>query len=40
VRVEKLSDPYRRGLLTIARATSRAELRWLGEMLGEPTGEE
>ncbi|SCL39011.1 transcriptional regulator, PadR family [Micromonospora rhizosphaerae] len=36
VRAEALDDPYRRGLLTIARATSRAELRWLAEMLGEP----
>ncbi|MEU8297984.1 PadR family transcriptional regulator [Micromonospora sp. NPDC048909] len=36
VRAEELTDPYRRGLLTIARATSRAELAWLGEMLGEP----
>ncbi|MGI5523428.1 PadR family transcriptional regulator [Micromonospora sp. CA-259024] len=36
VRAEELADPYRQGLLTIARATSQAELRWLGEMLGEP----
>lgn len=26
-------DPYRRGMLTIARATSRAERAWLQEML-------
>ncbi|MFD6190847.1 MULTISPECIES: PadR family transcriptional regulator [unclassified Streptomyces] len=27
-------DPYRRGMLTIARATSRAERSWLRETLG------
>ncbi|MEU1146259.1 PadR family transcriptional regulator [Streptomyces sp. NPDC005863] len=26
---EELDDPFRRGILTIARATSRAELTWL-----------
>jgi DNA-binding PadR family transcriptional regulator len=26
---EELDDPFRRGILTIARATSRAELSWL-----------
>ncbi|MFG2057117.1 PadR family transcriptional regulator [Micromonospora sp. NPDC048930] len=36
VRAEELDDPYRRGLLTIARATTRAELAWLRETLGEP----
>jgi DNA-binding PadR family transcriptional regulator len=31
---EELDDPFRRGILTIARATSRAELSWLRETLG------
>ncbi|ATL25561.1 Transcriptional regulator, PadR family [Streptomyces formicae] len=29
LRAEELDDPFRRGMLTIARATSRAELAWL-----------
>ncbi|MFG2500570.1 PadR family transcriptional regulator [Streptomyces sp. NPDC048441] len=29
LRAEDLDDPFRRGILTIARATSRAELTWL-----------
>jgi hypothetical protein len=29
LRTEELEDPFRRGLLTIARATSQAELTWL-----------
>lgn len=29
LRAEELDDPFRRGILTIARATSRAELAWL-----------
>ncbi|MFE1954225.1 PadR family transcriptional regulator [Streptomyces sp. NPDC059524] len=29
LRAEDLPDPFRRGVLTIARATSRAELDWL-----------
>ncbi|WP_328907704.1 PadR family transcriptional regulator [Streptomyces sp. NBC_00234] len=29
VRAEELDDPFRRGILTIARATTEAELRWL-----------
>ncbi|MDF3299404.1 PadR family transcriptional regulator [Streptomyces tropicalis] len=29
VRAEELDDPFRSGMLTIARATSRAELGWL-----------
>ncbi len=33
VRAEELDDPFRRGILTVARATSRAELRWLRETL-------
>lgn len=31
--VDDTDDPYRRGMLTIARATSRAERAWLREML-------
>ncbi|MGW0995298.1 PadR family transcriptional regulator [Streptomyces sp. NPDC002523] len=31
---EELEDPFRRGVLTIARATSRAELAWLRDTLG------
>ncbi|MFI1755318.1 PadR family transcriptional regulator [Streptomyces sp. NPDC020571] len=30
---EDTADPYRRGMLTIARATSRAEKSWLREVL-------
>ncbi|SBT91265.1 transcriptional regulator, PadR family [Streptomyces sp. DI166] len=30
---EEFDDPFRRGILTIARATSRAETRWLRETL-------
>ncbi|MFI2642444.1 PadR family transcriptional regulator [Streptomyces sp. NPDC018610] len=29
VRAEELEDPFRRGILTVARATTRAELAWL-----------
>ncbi|WP_338693988.1 PadR family transcriptional regulator [Streptomyces sp. Q6] len=29
LRAEELDDPFRRGVLSIARATSRAELTWL-----------
>jgi hypothetical protein len=29
VRAEELDDPFRRGILTVARATSQAELAWL-----------
>lgn len=32
---EDIEDPYRRGMLTIARATSRAERAWLRDALGE-----
>ncbi|WP_351225720.1 PadR family transcriptional regulator [Streptomyces sp. NPDC002133] len=35
LRAEELDDPYRRGVLTIARATSEAELAWLRAMLRE-----
>lgn len=30
---EELDDPFRRGVLTIARATSRAEVAWLRDTL-------
>ncbi|WP_151475337.1 PadR family transcriptional regulator [Streptomyces albicerus] len=33
LRAEELDDPFRRGILTIARATSRAELAWLRSMI-------
>lgn len=33
LRAEELDDPFRRGILTIARATSRAELTWLRDTL-------
>lgn len=33
LRAEELDDPFRRGVLTIARATSRAEVGWLRETL-------
>lgn len=29
LRAEELDDPFRRGILTVARATSEAELTWL-----------
>ncbi|MFQ6142553.1 PadR family transcriptional regulator [Streptomyces seoulensis] len=29
LRAEELDDPFRRGILTVARATTRAELAWL-----------
>lgn len=38
LRAEELDDPFRRGILTIARATSRAELEWLRTTLGSLTG--
>jgi hypothetical protein len=31
---EDITDPYRRGMFVIARATSRAERAWLREVLG------
>ncbi|MFI8929255.1 helix-turn-helix transcriptional regulator [Streptomyces sp. NPDC053474] len=33
LRAEELDDPFRQGILTIARATSRAELTWLRKTL-------
>jgi DNA-binding PadR family transcriptional regulator len=38
VRAEDVDDPFRRGLLTIARATSEAELHWLRTTLAELGG--
>ncbi|WP_327426118.1 PadR family transcriptional regulator [Streptomyces sp. NBC_01236] len=35
MRAEEVADPYRRGILLTARATSRAERTWLREALGE-----
>ena len=35
LRAEEVADPYRRGLLLTARATSCAERAWLREVLGE-----
>ncbi|MEU9287843.1 PadR family transcriptional regulator [Streptomyces sp. NPDC048275] len=35
MRAEEVADPYRRGILLTARATSRAERAWLREVLGE-----
>jgi hypothetical protein len=35
LRAEEIADPYRRGMLITARATSRAERTWLRETLGE-----
>ncbi|MFI0897942.1 PadR family transcriptional regulator [Streptomyces sp. NPDC020983] len=34
LRAEDTTDPYRRGMLTVARATSRAERAWLRQILG------
>ncbi|WP_424890972.1 PadR family transcriptional regulator [Streptomyces sp. XH2] len=38
LRAEEIEDPFRRGVLTIARATSRAELTWLRETIGSLRG--
>ncbi|MES5824174.1 PadR family transcriptional regulator [Streptomyces sp. RG80] len=38
LRAEELHDPFRRGILTIARATSRAELTWLRDTLASLDG--
>ncbi len=38
LRAEELDDPFRRGVLTIARATSRAELTWLRDTLASLDG--
>jgi DNA-binding PadR family transcriptional regulator len=39
LRAEETADPYRRGMLLTARATSRAERAWLHEVLGEDAPE-
>jgi DNA-binding MarR family transcriptional regulator len=36
LRAEDVRDPYRRGMLLVARATSRAERAWLHEILDAP----
>ncbi|HET9127440.1 MAG TPA: PadR family transcriptional regulator [Propionibacteriaceae bacterium] len=38
LRSAELTDPYRRGILVSARATSRAERAWLTEMLDHTSG--
>jgi DNA-binding PadR family transcriptional regulator len=35
LRADEISDPYRQGMLVVARATSRAERAWLREILGQ-----
>ncbi|MCZ2262065.1 PadR family transcriptional regulator [Isoptericola sp. QY 916] len=40
LRAADLTDPYRRGILLSARATSRAERAWIRELLDEPPREE
>ncbi|MER7395374.1 PadR family transcriptional regulator [Streptomyces sp. NPDC000151] len=37
LRAQDLDDPFRQGILTIARATSKAELSWLRQTLTELT---
>lgn len=39
VSAEQVTDPYRRGLLLTARATSRAERAWLHDVLGDEAPE-
>nr|WP_329138269.1 hypothetical protein [Streptomyces sp. NBC_01476] len=40
LRVAEVEDPYRRGMMLTARATSRAERAWLRDVLGDdaPSG--
>ncbi|WP_448319733.1 PadR family transcriptional regulator [Streptomyces sp. CO7] len=40
LRAEELDDPFRRGVLTVARATGRAEIAWLRETLAALGAEE
>jgi len=35
LRAEEVTDPYRRGMLLVARATNRAERGWLHEVLND-----
>ncbi|MEV0972659.1 PadR family transcriptional regulator [Microtetraspora glauca] len=37
LRAADFDDPFRKGLLTIATATSRTEIRWLRETIGDLT---
>lgn len=37
LRAEEVADPYRRGMLLTARATSQAERTWIRESLGQDT---
>lgn len=37
LRAADLTDPYRRGILVVARASNRAEREWLGGMLADDT---
>ncbi|WP_327345299.1 PadR family transcriptional regulator [Streptomyces europaeiscabiei] len=39
LRAEEVADPYRRGMLLTARATSQAERTWIRESLGQDTPE-
>jgi DNA-binding PadR family transcriptional regulator len=39
LRAEDVEDPFRRGVLEIARVTSRTELAWLKKTIGELDGE-
>ncbi|MGY1840206.1 MULTISPECIES: PadR family transcriptional regulator [unclassified Modestobacter] len=39
LRAEEVADPYRRGILLVARATSRAERAWLREVLDGDEGQ-
>ncbi|MFI8965478.1 PadR family transcriptional regulator [Streptomyces sp. NPDC053493] len=40
LRAEELTDPFRRGILTVARATTTAELAWLRATLADLEGAE
>lgn len=40
LRADDLTDPYRRGILLSARATSRAERAWIRDLLDIPTTQE
>lgn len=35
IRAEEMTDRFRRGMLTIARATTRADVRWLRDTIAE-----
>ena len=40
LRADDLVDPYRRGILRSARATSQAERTWIRELLDVPAAEQ